>query len=121
MRFNFTARVLVTGGAGYIGSHVVKLLGERSYRLLVYDNLSTGYEWAVLYGKLIKADLGDKETLKKVFKEFKPQAVMHFSAYIVVPESVKAPLKYYFLYLPQRRFTESRRKFLFPKPLRLTP
>jgi len=89
------AKILVTGGAGYIGSHVVKLLGEKGYDILTYDNLSTGHEWAVLYGKLIKADLADKETLRKVFKEFKPDAVMHFAASIVVPESVRDPLKYY--------------------------
>lgn len=88
-------KIFVTGGAGYIGSHVVKLLGERGYEVLTYDNLSTGHEWAVLYGQLVRADLGDKETLRKVFKEFKPDAVMHFAAYIVVPESVKEPLKYY--------------------------
>lgn len=88
-------RILVTGGAGYIGSHVVKALGEKGYEVLTYDNLSTGNEWAVLYGKLVKADLADKETLRKVFEEFKPDAVMHFAAYIVVPESVKEPLKYY--------------------------
>jgi len=88
-------RVLVTGGAGYIGSHVVKLLGEKGYDILVYDNLSTGHEWAVLYGKLVKADLCDKDTLRKVFEEFKPDAVMHFAAYIVVPESIKKPLEYY--------------------------
>jgi len=88
-------KIFVTGGAGYIGSHVVKLLGERGYEILTYDNLSTGHEWAVLYGKLVKADLGDKETLRKVFEEFKPDAVIHFAAYIVVPESVRNPLKYY--------------------------
>ena len=89
------AKILVTGGAGYIGSHVVKLLGKNGYEILTYDNLSTGHRWAVLYGDLIKADLANKETLKKVFKEFKPDAVMHFAASIVVPESVKNPLKYY--------------------------
>lgn len=89
------AKILVTGGAGYIGSHVVKLLGENGYEILTYDNLSTGHRRAVLYGDLIKADLADKETLRKVFKEFKPDAVMHFAASIVVPESVKNPLKYY--------------------------
>ncbi|WP_457600451.1 UDP-glucose 4-epimerase GalE [Hydrogenivirga sp.] len=88
-------KVLVTGGAGYIGSHVVKLLGQKGYEVLTYDNLSTGHEWAVLYGKLIKADLGDRETLRRTFEEFKPEAVMHFAAYIVVPESVIEPLKYY--------------------------
>ncbi|GAB6065808.1 UDP-glucose 4-epimerase GalE [Aquifex pyrophilus] len=88
-------KILVTGGAGYIGSHTVKLLGEKGYEVLVYDNLSTGHDWAVLYGKLIVADLCDKETLRKVFKEFRPDAVIHFAASIVVPESVKNPLKYY--------------------------
>ena len=88
-------KILVTGGAGYIGSHVVKLLGENGYKVLTYDDLSTGHKWAVLYGDLIKADLADKKALRKVFKEFKPDAVMHFAASIVVPESVKNPLKYY--------------------------
>jgi len=88
-------RVLVTGGAGYIGSHAVKLLGEKGYELLTYDNLSTGNEWAVLYGELVVGDLADKELLRKVFKEFKPDAVVHFAAYIVVPESVREPLKYW--------------------------
>ena len=87
-------KVLVAGGAGYIGSHVVKLLGERGYEVLTYDNLSTGHEWAVLYGKLVVGNLADKDKLREVFEEFKPDAVMHFSAYIVVPESVKEPLKY---------------------------
>lgn len=88
-------RVLVTGGAGYIGSHVVKLLGERSYEVITYDNLSTGHDWAVLYGDLVVGDLADKEKLRGVFSKFKPEAVIHFAAYIVVPESVREPLKYY--------------------------
>jgi len=62
------AKILVTGGAGYIGSHVVKLLGENGYEVLTYDNPSIGHKWAVLYGDLIKADLANKETLRKVFK-----------------------------------------------------
>ncbi len=88
-------RILVTGGAGYIGSHVVKLLGERGYDVLTYDNLSTGHEWAVLYGKLVVGNLADKGKLRRVFEEFRPDAVMHFAAHIVVPESVREPLKYY--------------------------
>ena len=88
-------KVLVTGGAGYIGSHVVKALGEKEYDILVYDNLSTGHEWAVLYGRLIKGDLSDKKLLREVVMEYQPDAVMHFSAYIQVEESVREPLKYY--------------------------
>jgi UDP-glucose 4-epimerase len=88
-------RILVTGGAGYIGSHVVKALGQQKYEILVYDNLSTGHEWAVLYGRLVKGDLSDKFFLDKVIKEFKPDAIMHFAAFIQVEESVREPLKYY--------------------------
>ncbi len=89
------AKVLVTGGAGYIGSHVVKLLGRKGHQILTYDNLSTGHAEALLYGDLVKADLGDKKTLRQVMAEFKPEAVLHFAAFIVVPESLKKPLKYY--------------------------
>jgi len=88
-------RVLVTGGAGYIGSHVVKALGENGYEVAVYDNLSTGNRWAVLFGELFEGDLADKELLKTVIKSFKPDAVMHFAAFIQVDESVREPLKYY--------------------------
>jgi UDP-glucose 4-epimerase len=88
-------RVLITGGAGYIGSHVVKALGEKGYEVLVVDNLSKGHREAVLYGRLVVADLKDKETLDAIFREFKPDAVMHFAAFIEVAESVKEPLKYY--------------------------
>jgi len=87
--------VLVTGGAGYIGSHVVKLLKKKGFEPVVVDNLSTGHKEAVKYGKLLVGDLKDKEFLKRVFREFKPVAVMHFAAYIEVAESVKKPLKYY--------------------------
>ncbi len=88
-------RILVTGGAGYIGSHVVKALGQRKYEILVYDNLTTGHEWAVLYGRLVQGDLSDKFFLDRVIKEFKPDAIMHFAAFIQVEESVREPLKYY--------------------------
>ena len=88
-------RILVTGGAGYIGSHVVKALGERGYDVLTYDNLSTGNSWAVLHGDLVVADLSDGVALERVIKSFTPDAVMHFAASIVVPESVREPLKYY--------------------------
>lgn len=88
-------RILVTGGAGYIGSHVVKALGERGHDVITYDNLSYGRREAVLYGKLIVGDLSDIDRLRALFDEFKPEAVMHFAALIVVPESVKDPIRYY--------------------------
>jgi len=88
-------KVLVTGGAGYIGSHVAKALGEKDYHVLTYDNLSTGNRRAVLYGDLVVADLAESRTLKTVLTDFRPDAVMHFAASIVVPESVQEPLKYY--------------------------
>lgn len=87
--------ILITGGAGYIGSHVVKLLGERGVNIVTIDNLSSGHRKAVLFGKLIVGDIGDRELLRRVFEEYRPQAVIHFSAYLIVPESVREPLKYY--------------------------
>jgi len=87
--------LLITGGAGYVGSHVVKSLGEKGYKIVVYDNLSTGHKWAVLHGELIVADLKDKDKLKEVVSLYKPKAVMHFAASVVVPESVQNPIKYY--------------------------
>ena len=88
-------RILVTGGAGYIGSHAVKALGRAGHELCVFDNLSTGHEWAVLSGKLVRGDLEDRAAIDSVLREFRPEAVMHFAAYIQVEESVRAPLKYY--------------------------
>ncbi|MCL0063357.1 UDP-glucose 4-epimerase GalE [Peptococcaceae bacterium] len=88
-------KILVTGGAGYIGSHVIKALGEKGYEVITYDNLSTGHRWAVLFGELEVGDILDSKKLKEVFEKHKPDAVMHFAAHIVVPESVKQPLKYY--------------------------
>jgi UDP-glucose 4-epimerase len=88
-------RVFVTGGAGYIGSNVVKALAEKGYMVLVYDDLSTGHAWAILHGDLIVGNLADKEFLDSVIRAFKPDAVMHFAALIQVEESVREPLKYY--------------------------
>ncbi|MBW2342347.1 MAG: UDP-glucose 4-epimerase GalE [Deltaproteobacteria bacterium] len=88
--------VLVTGGAGYIGSHVVKLLGEHTdYGITVIDNLSTGKKEAVLYGDLIVEDVSNTKALSEIFSERKFNAIIHFAASIVVPESVADPLKYY--------------------------
>jgi len=90
-------KVLITGGAGYIGSHVVKLLGQLNsdIDILVVDNLSTGHKEAVLYGKLIKADLEYTGIIEKIIKDFKPDVVIHFAASIEVAESVQNPVKYY--------------------------
>jgi len=87
--------ILVTGGAGYIGSHVVKALGEKGHKILVYDNLSTGHPWAVLYGELAVGDLADPKRLGEVMAGFLPEAVIHFAASIQVEESVRKPLAYY--------------------------
>ena len=88
-------KVLVTGGAGYIGSHVVRQLGEAGHDIVVFDNLSTGYPWAVTYGELVIGDLADPEALGDLFSKHRFEAVLHFAASIVVPESVENPLKYY--------------------------
>lgn len=87
--------ILVTGGAGYIGSHVVRQLGEAGHRIVVLDNLSTGFREAVLFGELIIGNTGDHELVSRILKEHNIGAVMHFAANIVVPESVTDPLKYY--------------------------
>ena len=88
-------KILITGGAGYIGSHVVKALGKQGHDLTIYDNLSTGHRQAVTYGELIVGDLGDKEKLNSLFEEKKFEAVFHFAGSIIVSESVAEPLKYY--------------------------
>ena len=88
-------RILVTGGAGYIGSHVVKALGEQGFDVLTYDNLAKGHREAVLHGRLVTGDLADAALLDDLLADFRPQAVMHFAAFIEVGESVRDPLKYY--------------------------
>jgi len=88
-------KILVTGGAGYIGSHIVKTLGEKGHDIVVYDNLSYGHKWALLYGRLIVADLADRDSLDSVFKREKFDSVIHMSAYVVVDESIREPIKYY--------------------------
>ncbi len=89
-------RVFVTGGAGYIGSHLVKQLGQKGFDVLTYDNLSTGNRWAVTYGGFIEGDLCDKGQLDRVFDSiFLPDVVVHLAASVFVSESVKDPIGYY--------------------------
>lgn len=90
------SKILVTGGAGYIGSHTVKKLGEAGYEIVVYDNLSTGSAAAILYGELCKGELNDRNRLEEVFAQHTFDAVIHFAASISVPESLDKPLDYYY-------------------------
>jgi UDP-glucose 4-epimerase len=87
--------VLVVGGAGYIGSHVVRDLKENNYHVIVYDNLSEGHREAVAGYDFILGDINDSNALCKVFTDNKIDAVMHFSAFAYVGESVENPEKYY--------------------------
>ena len=88
-------KILVVGGAGYIGSHMVKQLSLSNHEVITLDNLSCGYKDAVKYGELVVGDLGDKKVLNKLFSAHKFDAVMHFAAFIEVGESVINPAKYY--------------------------
>ncbi|WP_456485067.1 UDP-glucose 4-epimerase GalE [Desulfurobacterium sp.] len=89
-------KVAVTGGAGYIGSHTVKLLRENGNEVLVIDNLYNGHQEAVPDDvTFIKCDIRNTENLKTIFNEFKPEAVIHFAAFIEVGESTKNPLAFY--------------------------
>ncbi len=88
-------RVLVCGGAGYIGSHTAKLLAQRGHTPVVYDDLSFGHDWAVKWGPLERGDLGDAARLKEVILRHQIEAVVHFAAFIQVGESVQLPSKYY--------------------------
>ena len=92
---NPNTRILVTGGAGYIGSHVVRQLGDAGHAVTVLDNLSTGRREAVLSGELVVGDLADRALLERVLGQGRLDAVIHLAGSIVVPESVTDPLKYY--------------------------
>jgi len=87
--------VLVTGGAGFIGSHTCKLLAAAGIEPIVYDNLVTGHRGAVRWGPLVKGDIQDTDLLVRTLGEYKPHAVIHFAASAYVGESVEDPAKYY--------------------------
>src|SRR5437764_7228711 len=88
-------KILVTGGAGYIGSHACKLLATNGFEPIVYDNLSRGNRWAVKWGPLEIGDIADTARLRAVFEQHRPAALMHFAAYAYVGESTSNPLLYY--------------------------
>ena len=88
--------ILITGGAGYIGSHVVKLLGEKGEHVVTLDNLSTGSTSSVLYGELIVGDISDEQLVTRIIHDYQIDSVIHFAAKTVVPDSVSMPLKYYY-------------------------
>ena len=88
-------KILVTGGAGYIGSHTCKALAGNGFEPVVYDNLSTGYRSFARWGPLVEGDLLNKEILTRAFAEYRPVAALHFAASAYVGESVENPAKYY--------------------------
>lgn len=88
-------RIFITGGAGYIGSHIVKELMEEKHKIFIYDNLSSGHRQAVLGGVFIKGDLADKNKLNQVFKKYKPKVVIHLASFIEAGESMKKPKKFF--------------------------
>jgi len=87
-------RVLVAGGAGYIGSHICKALAESGVMPVCYDTLEKGHDWAVRWGPLERGDIGDAQRLDEVFARYQPRAVIHLAGYIEVGESVREPERY---------------------------
>ncbi|MGB5451464.1 MAG: UDP-glucose 4-epimerase GalE [Sedimenticolaceae bacterium] len=90
-----SSSILVTGGAGYIGSHTVRQLGEAGERVVTLDNLSKGFRENVLYGDFVEGDTADRELVSKVLRDHRVDTVIHFAAHTIVPESVADPLMYY--------------------------
>ena len=88
-------KILVVGGAGYIGSHTVRRLNQQGHQVLVFDNLCTGHRQAVPTGQLIVGELSQVDDLSRVLRENKIEAVLHFAAFALVGESVSDPASYY--------------------------
>ncbi len=88
-------KILVTGGAGYIGSHVCRELEKRGHEVVVFDNLVYGHADLARWGTLVQGDLLDRAVMNSVFRKYEPEAIMHFAAYAYVGESVEDPAKYY--------------------------
>src|SRR2546427_38506 len=88
-------RILVTGGAGYIGSHTAKALARAGYEPVVLDNFSTGHPWAAQWGNLVEGDLENSKLVSRVLKEHDVKAVIHFAASLLVGESMTHPQKYF--------------------------
>jgi nucleoside-diphosphate-sugar epimerase len=88
-------KILVTGGAGYIGSHTCKALAAAGYAPVVLDDLSAGHDWAVRWGPLIAGDIADRALVMRTLKRFNVQAIIHFAAHGYVGESVQHPRKYF--------------------------
>jgi UDP-glucose-4-epimerase GalE len=90
-----TSTILISGGAGYIGSHAAYSVQKAGYTPVVLDNLATGHNWAVKFGEFEKGDIGDGNFVRRVCEKYKPVAAMHFAAFIEVGESVQNPAKYF--------------------------
>ena len=90
-----TGSVLVTGGAGYIGSQIVRQLGERGRDVVVLDSLDTGFREAVLYGALVVGDVADPDLVRDILRRYRVKSVIHLAARTIVSESVVDPLRYY--------------------------
>lgn len=88
-------KVLLTGGAGYVGSHAAKALSQAGHEVVVVDNLFRGHDWAAKWGPLEVADLTDEAALRRVFRSHQPDAVMHFAALAYVGESMSEPVRYF--------------------------
>lgn len=87
--------ILVTGGAGFVGSHTCKALARAGCTPVTFDNLERGHRWAVKWGPLEQGDIRSEKDLQRVFRKWRPRAVVHFAAYAYVGESVQEPTKYF--------------------------